>query len=82
MPRFQVEKRYVRASGEVVWALLTVSLVHDSSGAAVYASAQILDIGVAKAAENKLDASVIVASVQTLSRYNRPRQLYGNPEES
>jgi hypothetical protein len=44
--------------------------------------AQGLDMGMVKAAENELDASVIVTSVQTLSRPNRPGQLYGNPEES
>jgi ATP-dependent helicase IRC3 len=37
-----------------------------------------LDIGVVKAAENELEASVIVASVQTLSHPNRLGQLCGN----
>ncbi len=41
---YQIEKRYFTASGQTVWALLSVALVHDEEGSPLYFIAQIQDI--------------------------------------
>lgn len=41
---YQMEKRYFRKDGQVVWILLNVSLVHDAAGAPLYFISQIQDI--------------------------------------
>lgn len=41
---YQMEKRYLTADGAVVWALLSVSLVHDEVGHPLYFISQIEDI--------------------------------------
>ena len=41
---YQIEKRYFTASGQIVWALLSVALVHDEEGSPLYFIAQIQDI--------------------------------------
>jgi diguanylate cyclase (GGDEF)-like protein/PAS domain S-box-containing protein len=41
---YQMEKRYVRSDGEVVWAILSVSLVRDSEGAPLHFISQVQDI--------------------------------------
>ncbi len=43
-PSYQMEKRYIRKDGSVVWIHLSVSLVRDESGTAAYSVAQIMDI--------------------------------------
>jgi diguanylate cyclase (GGDEF)-like protein/PAS domain S-box-containing protein len=78
IPRFQLEKRYVRADGEVVWGLLTVSLVHDSSGAAAYAIAQVQNITGRKQAQEELAYQVLHDSLTGLA--NR-RSLLADLEE-
>mgnify|MGYP002682669908 CR=1 FL=1 len=42
--RYELEKRYMRKSGEPVWALLAVSLVRDEDGNPLYFISQIKDI--------------------------------------
>ena len=42
--RYRMDKRYVRKDGEIVWASLSVSLVHDSDGAPLVFVSQIEDI--------------------------------------
>jgi len=44
IPHYELEKRYVRPSGEVVSALLRVSLLRDDEGGPRYFIAQIVDI--------------------------------------
>ena len=44
MPSYQIEKRYVRATGEVMWALLSVSVVRDDAGEPVYFVYHVQDI--------------------------------------
>ncbi|WP_458789521.1 sensor histidine kinase [Yoonia sp. MH D7] len=41
---YQVEKRYIRASGEVMWGLLSVSIVKDADGNPDHFISQIVDV--------------------------------------
>lgn len=50
---YRMEKRYFHKNGRVVWALLSVSLVRDSSGRPLYCISQIDDITGLKTAEEK-----------------------------
>ena len=43
-PAYDLEKRCVRADGDVIWGLLHVSLVNDTSGNPLYAIGQIQDV--------------------------------------
>lgn len=45
---YEIEKRYLRADGEVVWAALSVSLVRDGAGEPHYFVSQIQDISEAR----------------------------------
>jgi diguanylate cyclase (GGDEF)-like protein/PAS domain S-box-containing protein len=49
-----LEKRYIRADGKVIWGLLHISLVRDGSGDPLYAIGQIQDITERKAAREQL----------------------------
>ena len=54
---YQMEKRYFHKEGQVVWALLSVSLVHDEEGEPLYFVSQIQDISERKRAEQKIRAA-------------------------
>lgn len=54
IPRYKLEKRYLRRDGSAVHTLLGVSLLRDSQGTPVHLIAQVLDITDRKAAEQKL----------------------------
>lgn len=51
---YQMEKRYVRHNGAIVWIFLSVSLVRDESGEPLFFIAQMKDITSRKEAESKL----------------------------
>jgi two-component system, sensor histidine kinase and response regulator len=51
---FQMEKRFVRADGDTVWVLLSVSAVHDESGEVRYLISQAQDITARRRAEEEL----------------------------
>jgi diguanylate cyclase (GGDEF)-like protein/PAS domain S-box-containing protein len=51
---YQMEKRYLRPGGEVVWALLSVSLVRDAAGAPLHFISQVQDISERKRLESEL----------------------------
>ena len=51
---YQMEKRYFHKEGHVVWALLSVSMVHDEEGEPLYFVSQIQDISERKRAEQKI----------------------------
>ena len=50
---YQMEKRYVRRDGELIWVLLSVSAVYDDSGEVLYFISQIQDINERKSAEDE-----------------------------
>jgi PAS domain S-box-containing protein len=56
-PSYDMEKRYVRQDGQIVWAHLTGVLVRDAEGRPSYGVAVIQDITARKAAEAALRAS-------------------------
>lgn len=51
---YEMEKRYIRADGEAMWGLLTVSLVRDEDGTPVHFVSQIQDVTARKHAESAL----------------------------
>jgi diguanylate cyclase (GGDEF)-like protein/PAS domain S-box-containing protein len=51
---YQKEKRYLHKEGQVVWILLSVSLVHDERGEPLYFISQIQDVTERKRAEERL----------------------------
>ncbi len=52
---YQMEKRYVRKDGQIVWGLLSVSLVRRADGQPRFFIAQIQDIDARKRVENELE---------------------------
>jgi PAS domain S-box-containing protein len=54
IPSYQIEKRYLRQDGEVIWGRLTVSLVRDTTGTPLYFVTQFQDITPYKAIGAKL----------------------------
>jgi diguanylate cyclase (GGDEF)-like protein/PAS domain S-box-containing protein len=55
--RYELEKRYVRPDGEVVWVRLTDALVRDASGKPIHFIAQVQDVTETKSAEQALRES-------------------------
>jgi PAS domain S-box-containing protein/diguanylate cyclase (GGDEF)-like protein len=52
---YEMQKRYIRADGSVIWILLSVSLVRDDHGEPRYFISQIQDIDERKRAEEELE---------------------------
>lgn len=65
----ELEKRYVHRDGSIVWGLLTLSLVRDGEGQALYLVSQIQDISARKASEETLKRLAIRDSLTGL--FNR-----------
>jgi PAS domain S-box-containing protein len=57
IPNYQLEERYVRPDGDVVWVMVSASTVHNAAGRLLYAVAQIQDITERKKAEQDLAAA-------------------------
>ena len=68
-PTCQVEKRYVHKLGQAVWAMNSVSLVHDSEDKPAHFIFQIQDISERKRAESALQSLSLVDELTGL--YNR-----------
>jgi PAS domain S-box-containing protein len=66
---FQVEKRYVRKTGELVWARVNVGVVRDPDGTATHSTAVIEDITEQKRITDAIQASE--ARLQLASRAGR-----------
>ncbi|WP_150047540.1 PAS domain S-box protein [Methylomonas rhizoryzae] len=62
IPTFQIEKRYLRKDGGVVWAQLNVAQVADPLGTPLYNIAQIQDITQRKQADDELRLAASVFS--------------------
>ncbi|MCI0508267.1 MAG: PAS domain S-box protein [Gammaproteobacteria bacterium] len=58
---FQSETRYIHKQSEIVWVLLSVSLVRDSSGHPLHFICQIIDITARKQAESELEKAKVQA---------------------
>ena len=54
---YDLEKRYVRGDGALMWAFLSVALVRDESGAPLYFVSQVQDISARKVVEEQLRQS-------------------------
>src|SRR5438874_10013745 len=54
IPFYEIEKRYVRKDGAVIWAQVLRSIVRDAEGTPLYAIGAVRDITEHKAAEEKL----------------------------
>lgn len=54
---YQMEKRYIRKDGQVVWVYLSVALVKNEAGAPLHFISSVIDITARKAAEASLQAS-------------------------
>ena len=70
MGSYQMEKRYLRKSGEEVWCLLSASLVRVDDGEEVYFVSQILDITDRKALEQERGAR------QAVEEANRAKSAF------
>lgn len=57
IPHYQIDKRYRRRDGEVVWATLTVAMVRKANGTPDYFVSVVEDISIRKQAEEALKAS-------------------------
>lgn len=69
VPTFRLEKRYVRKDGQVVWAVMVVSQILDTSGSVIYTVGQMLDIDSLKRIEQSLRTSqASLANAQRISR--------------
>lgn len=57
IPRYQMEKRYIRKDGRVVWGNITVSLMRDPAGRPLHFISIVEDISERRRAENALRLS-------------------------
>ena len=76
---YQMEKRYFHKDGQIVWALLSVSLVRDAAGVPLYFISQVQDISGLKEAEVALRHQATHDSLTGLP--NRP-QLHASLESA
>ena len=51
---YQMEKRYIHKNGAVIWVLLSVSLIRNSTGQPLHLISQLIDITARKQAESEL----------------------------
>jgi len=55
IPSYTIEKRYITCNSEVVWGLLTASIVRDLDGAPVFLIGQVQDISERRAVQAELE---------------------------
>jgi two-component system, NarL family, sensor histidine kinase UhpB len=78
LDKYEIEKRYLRKNGQVVWGLLNVSLIRDSSGTPKYAVGMVEDITVRRRATEELRRSfeqlrALAGRLQTVREEERKR---------
>ena len=59
---YQIEKRYIRKDGRVVWVLVAVSLIRDEQNVPLYFISQVEDISELKLSEAKLQETLALRS--------------------
>lgn len=64
----QIEKRYIRKDGEIIWTLFTVRLFRSQEGKPLYYIVQLIDISKQKESEQRLQESV--ERYTSLKKYN------------
>jgi len=57
IPIYQIEKRYIKKGGEIIWVRVTLSAVRDSQGKLLYLVSMIEDITESKRAQERLRES-------------------------
>jgi two-component system cell cycle sensor histidine kinase/response regulator CckA len=67
IPFYQLRKRYLKKSGEIIWINLTASVVRDRNGEALYGIAMVEDVTAAKQAEENALARQKLESVGVLA---------------
>jgi PAS domain S-box-containing protein len=68
IPFYEAEKRYIRKSGEPVWALLNVSLVRDACGGPLHFISQIQDITERRRAEQAIREAKAAAEAASVAK--------------
>lgn len=66
---FRLTKRYLHADGSVIWADLSVALIHDDDGAPLHFVSQILDVN-----DQRLDRLRLLEAVAAVERHRRKAQ--------
>lgn len=69
IPRYEIEKRYLRPDGTAVWGLLCVSLIRDEAGEPHHFVSQIMDIDTRK--QQDLDLQLLAGKLRGLTRPQR-----------
>ncbi len=70
IPNYQMEKRYLRRDGEVVWAKLSVSLVRDAAGTPLHFVSQAEDVTQIRAVQEELQRRALYDPLTGLANRN------------
>jgi PAS domain S-box-containing protein len=70
-PSYQMEKRYIRKDGQLVWVLLTVTLLRDEAGKPLYFLSQIMNISDRKQKEQAIAGALAEKEVLLKEVYHR-----------
>ncbi|MCW9034786.1 MAG: PAS domain S-box protein [Alphaproteobacteria bacterium] len=78
IPSYQIEKRYISKSGEVIWVIVGVSSVKDKAGEILYTVGEFVNITERKIAEEELRKAHDQLELRV---HERTEQLRGEVEE-
>ena len=82
---YEMEKRYIKKNGCIVWALLSVSLVKDENNNPLYFISQIQDITEQKRIEKRIKQSeeryraLVESSPNAIVVHQEGKIVYANP---
>lgn len=65
IPHYQMEKRYIKKNGAIIWIQLTVSIVRDENEQALYFLSTIEDISDRKAAQQQIERQLAAIEAAT-----------------